>query len=89
MRCRPAKRWALAIAVTAMRLMTRYTAFPARPIASWVARHEVIACGMRLANGEVRIIYTPGHEGTAHTVELRTSRERRQGETLGWEDYSR
>ena len=41
-----------------MRWMTRYLGFLARPVVSWMADREVIACGFRDTDGGVRIIFS-------------------------------
>lgn len=60
-----------------MRWMTRHLGSVARPVVRWWGAHEVIACGLRSGDGEVRIIYTPpaGHSG--HRVRVRSAGEAR------------
>lgn len=49
-----------------MRWMTRYLGFLARPVVSWMADREVIACGFRDTDGGVRIIFSPGENRNDH-----------------------
>jgi len=49
-----------------MRWMTRYLGFLARPLVSWMADREVIACGFRDTEGGVRIIFSPGKNRGNH-----------------------
>ena len=58
--------------------MTRYLGFLARPIVSWMADREVIACGFRDADGGVRIIFSPGKNRGNHWFVRQTVR--------GWEE---
>jgi len=61
-----------------MRWMTRYLGFLARPVVSWMAGREVIACGLRDTDGGVRIIFSPGENRGDHRFVRRTVR--------GWEE---
>ena len=60
-----------------MRWMTRYLGFLARPVVSWMAGREVIACGFRDIDGGVRIIFSPGENRGDHWFVRQTVR--------GWE----
>lgn len=60
------KHFFLRILVWNMQWMTQYLGFIARPFIAWYANQEVIACGLRLENGDVCIIYTPTSERTKH-----------------------
>jgi hypothetical protein len=68
----------LKIVVWTMRWMTRYLGFLARPIVSWMADREVIACGFRDTDGSVRIIFSPGENRGDHWFVRKTVR--------GWEE---
>ena len=61
-----------------MRWMTRYLGFLARPVVSWMADREVIACGFRHTDGGVRIIFSPGKNKGDHWFVRQTVR--------GWEE---
>ena len=60
-----AKRILLAPMVGGLRWMTRLMPPVARAMVKWVAEREVIACGLRAADGSVRIIFSlqSGHSG--------------------------
>ena len=56
-----------------MRWMTRYMVFLARPVISWMADREVIACGFRHHDGSVRIIFSPGRGRGDHRFVRKTA----------------
>ena len=47
--------------------MTRYLGFVARPFVAWYGEREVIACGLRAIDGDVRIIYSVLSSRRQHT----------------------
>lgn len=51
-----------------MRWMNRIIGPAARAIVRWIAEREVIACGIRSADGRVRIIYSPQIGRSNHRV---------------------
>jgi hypothetical protein len=57
-----------------MRWMTRYVGFIAHPIVRIYGNNEIIACGLRDANDNVAIIYTPRTGHREHGVVLRKGR---------------
>jgi hypothetical protein len=60
------RRILLRFVVWNMHWMTRYLGFLARPVVSWMAEREVIACGFRDPDGGVRIIFSPGKDRGDH-----------------------
>jgi len=66
----------LRLMVVMMKYMTRYLPLIAHPVIAWVARNEVIACGLRTDSGEVHVIFTPTPTRGSHsTVRLRPGDE--------------
>lgn len=57
-----------------MRWMSRYAGFIARPIVRAYGENEIIACGLRNAEGDVAIIYTPRTGHRDHAVRIREGR---------------
>ena len=62
------------IMVWHMRWMTRYFGFIAQPLVAWYADQEVIACGLRSTDGDVRIIYMPVPDRLGHTFHKKSRR---------------
>lgn len=72
-----------------MRWMTRYFGIITRPLVSWYASQEVIACGLRSKSGEVRIIYTPEKNRHAHTFVKKNVRRWDKTHAKSIDDFSK
>ena len=53
--------------------MTRLMGPVARAIVRWIAEREVIACGLRAADGSVRIIFSPQSGQISHRVQKKAA----------------
>ncbi|MDW7709933.1 MAG: hypothetical protein SCH98_05620 [Deferrisomatales bacterium] len=86
---KPIKRSVMRILVWNMRWMTRYAGFIARPLVSWYAGREVIACGLAARErGAVSLIYTPWHSRGEHSFYVRRGRSWVPIEAIPVEDFS-
>ena len=54
--------------VAVMRVMTRYAGFMARPLIQWYADREIIACGYRTTEDEVKVMYFSAQQRRDHYI---------------------